>query len=568
MHCFLRLFWVFLVCAPVCVSVLKASPVVSIKPLSCRFSPNHMQALVTLEMIIEKDWSVQAQGASFSAAPTLVLQSMPSVRTYKVFWPDPVWVFKEGFHTPTYQQRLVLPVKIDFAHPTPTAHLQAQFLLFACHHHECRALDVSVSYKIEAPHHIQPFSFPEPPKARPSFLWVLFISFLGGCLLNFMPCVLPVLGVKLLVFTKNRCPKGFLLVGDLWASVAGIFAAFMLLALVAISLKLLGHTVGWGLHFQNPYFLSCMAAMLLVFIAQLWNMFEVNVAVLFQKYTLPSMHTARAFLTGVFSVLIATPCTAPFVGTAVGFALSQQVGEILAVFSLLALGFSSPYWVAALLPSHHIRLPKPGRWLWTFQVGLSLFLLGTWGWFIALLSWPFQGMYVWLLCALSLLVLVGFFLRARGVRLASAFLVMHLILLCLAPLAKPYFARAPSVVASSSGLRWQTFRPEDIATFVSQGRVVLVDITAAWCLTCRVNKSMVLNRKEMTRFLTDASVVCMRGDWTHTNETIAFFLKTFQRAGIPFNAVFGPGAPEGIVLPEILKQDVVKEAVKRAQGPR
>jgi len=382
-----------------------------------------------------------------------------------------------------------------------------------------------------------------------TLLWIMVLAFVGGVILNFMPCVLPVLGVKLLVFSNKASLNKRLLLSDVGASILGIYVSFMLLAFGVIVLKGVGQSVGWGMHFQNPLFLSVMAVMLTLFIAHVWELFEWGLPLYIQKLPTQFMHSARAFFTGVFSVLLATPCTAPFVGTAVGFSLARHPFEIILIFSSLALGFAAPYWLILLTPSHRLRLPSPGPWLVYFRQFLSLLLLGTFLWLLFLLSFTYGAFaYVYgFLCAIG--VWGGLKGRLKGYRLMGLLSLVSVLFLGAMPFVLP--VKRTFYTREQTDL-WRPFEPWKIENLLSKGYTVFLDVTAAWCVTCHVNKAMVLNRESVKRLLRERHVVCMRGDWTHKSPAISAFLKRAGQGGVPLNMIFTKQFPQGKLLPSLL----------------
>jgi suppressor for copper-sensitivity B len=278
---------------------------------------------------------------------------------------------------------------------------------------------------------------------------------------------------------------------------------------------------------------------------------------------------AGHFLTGALATLLATPCSAPFLGTAVGFALAHGPVEIYAVFAALGLGLALPYLVVAAAPRLATRLPRPGRWMIAVRRVLGLALAATAVWLLFVLAAQ-SGPVVAGLVA-TLLVATGVALwplpeaSVRG-RLASWLTVGALGLLAVGGvLALPGERGASAGPVAAEGL-WRPFDRAAIAREVAAGRVVFVDVTADWCLTCRVNKELVLDRGDVRALLAAPDVVAMRADWTKPDPAIADYLKSFGRFGIPFNVVYGPGRPGGEPLPELLTERAVVAAFEAAGG--
>ncbi len=401
-----------------------------------------------------------------------------------------------------------------------------------------------------------------PAAASASLLAMLAVALLGGLILNLMPCVLPVLAMKLAsVVTLDASARRDVRAAFL-ATSAGIVAAFGLLALALVALKLAGEAVGWGLQFQQPWFLSGMALVVVAFAANLWGWFEVPLPAALADLG-GSRKLGGSFATGVFATLLATPCSAPFVGTAVGFALAQGPLEILAIFAALGIGLAAPYLAVAAFPGAARLLPRPGPWIVHLRRVLGVALAGTAAWLV----WVLAGQLGWLAATTLSVALVAFaaglfFLRrseaARGrVALAGAVLLLALFL-------PPKLGYVPERAADTSTVQWQRFERGAIDAAVASGKTVFVDVTADWCVTCQVNKRLVLSQAGIAAALSADGVVALRADWTRPDPRIAAYLAEFGRYGIPFNAVYGPSEPGGLALPELLTADAVLAAFARA----
>lgn len=411
-----------------------------------------------------------------------------------------------------------------------------------------------------------------------SFWMIGLFALLGGLILNIMPCVLPVLSIKVMSALKanaqdtNRVRIGFL------ASAAGIITSFWVIAAVLVGIKLAGGTIGWGIQFQQPLFLTVMTIILALFALNMWGLFEIsgpdqlgnaaNDAI--TRSESHGRHISSNFLTGMFATLLATPCSAPFLGTAVGFALAGSVFDIFWIFTLLGIGLAIPYFAIAIQPRVARILPKPGRWMNGVKFVLGLALIGTAIWLLGVLS-----VQVGLTGAIAVglgLIAGGVFIWARkrtsNLRPRLAFTSLAVLGFLIALFA-PGFSKPPSLPGTSSGngtLTWQPFAPETIDTLVADGKTVLVDVTAEWCVSCQVNKKLVLEKSNVRTALTQDNIVLMQADWTRPDQQIADYLASYGRFGIPFNAVFGPGAPDGILLSELLGVDEVLGALDDANG--
>ena len=403
--------------------------------------------------------------------------------------------------------------------------------------------------------------------ALSSMVWIALTAFIGGLILNVMPCVLPVLSIKLSSAMKL---EGASRAGVRWgflASAAGVMAFMWGLAAVLFALRQAGVTVGWGLQFQNPVFLALMIGILAIFAANLAGAFEIALPAGLQT------RLARAggagghvadFLTGAFGAVLATPCSAPFLGTAIAFALAGRGADIALVFTFLGLGLAAPYLLVAAGPGLVRHLPRPGRWMTALRVVLGLLLAATAAWLV----WILQGVagkttmlaVVGMTAALVMLLSLP---KIRGaVRTGLALPLLGIMLFGAAYLADGSAPRALGAQVTD----WVFFDRAEIARRVSTGEVVFVDVTADWCLTCKANKALVLDRDPVVSALAADGITPMQADWTRPDPAISRYLEDFERYGIPFNAVYGPAAPDGIVLPELLSPDAVMAALDDAAG--
>jgi suppressor for copper-sensitivity B len=409
---------------------------------------------------------------------------------------------------------------------------------------------------------------PQPGIRFPRLLAMLGVALLGGLILNLMPCVLPVLSLKILALIghgggdKREIRSSFL------ATAAGIVVSFLALAAMTSVVKLAGSAVGWGVQFQQPLFLGVMIALITLFAANLFGWFEIPLPQFLADIGAnagPSHGWAGHFATGAFATLLATPCSAPFLGTAVGFALAHGMVEIFSIFLLLGLGMAAPYIAVAAWPQLAQKLPRPGNWMITARKILGLALLATGVWLLSVLVIVIGlqiGLAVAAAMALALLLLAlahRFPAIPRGVVMVAT---------VAAAVGLPMIGDAPAAEdrhAAAKGL-WKPFDQAAVAAEVAAGHVVFVDVTAEWCLTCQVNKATVVYRGEVSKRLHAPNIVAMQADWTRPDEAIANYLASFGRYGIPFDAVYGPGAPNGVVLPELLTDASVLQALDQAAG--
>ena len=403
-------------------------------------------------------------------------------------------------------------------------------------------------------------------------LAIIGAALLGGLILNLMPCVLPVLSLKLLALAGYGGAARWMARLGLLASAAGVLASFAVIAAALIALKAAGASVGWGIQFQYPWFLAVMTLATTLFAANLWNWLPI---------ALPSGLAgvlgavrgggwfAEAFLLGAFATVLAASCSAPFVGTALGFALARGPGDIVLIFAALGLGMAAPFLAVAAAPGLVAWLPRPGPWMAWLRRILGVALLGTAGWLLSVLAQEAgtaASVIAGLLLA-ALLAVLGW-RRLQPVRRRPA-AVVALALAAGAMLVPSLRGGAVAVTAPhADAAPWRAFDDASVRDLVARGNIVFVDVTAAWCLTCKVNELAVLDRPPVAERLRAPGTVAMRADWTRPDPAITAYLQRFGRYGVPLDVVYGPGAPDGIALPELLTQDAVMDALHRAGATR
>lgn len=403
-------------------------------------------------------------------------------------------------------------------------------------------------------------------------LWILLLALLGGFILNLMPCVLPVLSIKLGSAIKSGARADRPLRVGFLMSAAGVMSFVWFLAAATIVAKMVGLPVGWGLQFQNPFFLIAMIAVLAIFAVNLFGLFEFGLPDgLNQRLATGAARKGYYgdFAAGAFAAMLATPCSAPFLGTAIAFALASGPVDILMIFTALGAGLALPYFSVAAMPGLVRLLPRPGPWMIWLKSVLGLLLVGTAAWLI----WVLAGVansttaitVAGLLLAAMLLAGSPAAIVARGFRLGLAgSLVLAALLMPLALPDNVTAAAPPPEAHPAKGIPWQRFERAAIPRLVAQGKLIFVDVTADWCITCKANKSLVIERGAVAARLSSPGVVPMVADWTKPNDEISRYLERHGRYGIPFNVVYGPKRPVGVVLGEVLTAEAVLDAFRQA----
>jgi suppressor for copper-sensitivity B len=402
-------------------------------------------------------------------------------------------------------------------------------------------------------------------KVKHSDLIILLFAFLGGLILNVMPCVLPVLSIKLISIIKHGGGNKAHVASSFIITAIGIITSFLALGALVYALKLLGVSVGWGFHFQQPLFIITLIVILSLFAANMWGFYELRLPAFISNNAMKKGDgegVSANFFTGVFAAILATPCTAPFLGTAVGFAMSGSMSNIFTVFFMMGLGMSIPYITLSIFPSLVTKMPKPGYWMVIVKFIMGCFIALTAIWLIWVLSGQLGIISSIVLAFIITLILLLLHFDQRIFNKNKLKYLVYSILIALA-FVSPTVLKQKTESSVIDNEIWQELKISEIDSYVSNGRVVFVDVTADWCLTCKANKLLVLDRDGLIKVFKENNVIALRADWTNRNNKIAEYLAKYDRAGIPFNIIYGPSAPNGIILSELLnKEDIVKTIEK------
>ncbi|MBI3676814.1 MAG: thioredoxin family protein [Proteobacteria bacterium] len=406
-------------------------------------------------------------------------------------------------------------------------------------------------------------------------LSAIAFAFLGGLILNLMPCVLPILSLKVLSFAGPKRGAQQIRVQSL-SYLAGVLATFLALASLLLAAKAAGAEVGWGFQMQSPVVVAGLALLMLLVGLNLVGTFEAGL--LFQRAganVAAHSGATSAFLTGVLAVVVAAPCTAPFMASAVAYALVQNPLTIATIFTALGFGFAAPYVVFAFAPKLASRLPRPGVWMVTMKTALAFPMFATAGWLAWVLTLQAGT------SALASLLGAGVILAfaawsfgeaqrrsgrgARAFQIASlAALIATVILTMMGLRGAETDAFNPRDATVAAGLPQVPFSPQRLAELRARGKPVFVDFTAAWCITCQVNERIVLSRPTIARAFARAGAVYMVADWTRRDATIAHALAEQGRAGVPLYLVYGANGDRPVVLPQLLTEEIVSIAIRRA----
>ena len=535
-------------------------------------------------MTIEDGWHTNSHQPTFEyLIPTTLEVRVPAG------WPQPridypagemkTFAFEEE-PLSVYEGEVLFDVRIDLPDDAPSGVRTLAFDLTyqACDDRSClppvsvsRDLELTIGGRGEVSAAWRATGGGGAPAGGPSLAWILVAGLIGGLILNAMPCVLPVLSLKLLGLVKaSGQSRRQVTVGAL-ATASGILVSFWGLALAAIVARRAGAAAGWGVQFQEPTFVAALAVLVVLFSLNLWGLFEIALPGFLARAGDRAERSSKAghFLAGLFATLMATPCSAPFLGTAVGFALSQTTVTILAVFTAIGLGMALPYLTLAVAPGAARLLPRPGVWMQHLKVVMGFLLAGAAVWLLYVLSAqisPERLAFV----EISLLMLAlacWVFGQAQRRRLIRSLSLVGMIAIAIGTVVVANDSgRTPSRDRSAKSqqlLDWIVFDRAEAEALSAAGRMVFVDVTADWCFTCKVNERLVLETEEVAAAFREHDVVAMKADWTNRDPEIADFLADHGRYGIPFYLLYRPG-DDAHLFGELLTRSSLIEEIDRA----
>ena len=386
---------------------------------------------------------------------------------------------------------------------------------------------------------------------------VLLFALAGGMILNLMPCVFPILSIKVLSFTMNhKTDRSRHIHGLVYT--AGVVSSFVLIAVVMLSLRAAGESIGWGFQLQSPLFVIFLIYLFFVMGLGLSGYLEIGSSLMSVGQNSQSEEGLRSsFMTGVLVTTVASPCTAPFMGPALGFAVSQSATIAVLVFAFLGLGMALPFILLAWIPGLTKRLPKPGPWMDLFK---------------QFLAFPIYLTAVWLLWVagrqtsidVAAAVVIGLVLLVMGLwvwKLSSKPTTRVLAAATLAAaLAVPVFAISETEVEPD----FLTYSPELLADLRADGQPVFINLTADWCITCLVNERIALSSEKVKQLMSDKGINYLKGDWTNSDPQITQLLERFNRSGVPLYLLYPRGQGEAEILPQILTESMVIDALNKA----
>ena len=528
-----------------------ASNVYASRGYDARFDVKFENDMLKFNIQLDEGYKIYSNDPGDMGFPTQIdLKSSENLKSTRIIWPIPE---KEYFHGTMfhyiYYGNVSIPIEID-ANDRDSPVIIKGIVTYAICNDKC----VPVTQDIE-------LNIGKIQDSENSMLWILVAALIGGAIFNLMPCVLPVLMLKIFSIMNSR-GEGYR--AHLIATICGIFSTFLLLGYLTFWLKSMGISFGMGANFQSPQFVIILCIIMVIFTSNLLGRFEIAVPdMLSSKLSASKFKSAyiSSFVSGVIATIFATPCTAPFLGTAISFAMSAEFTQIMEIFTSIALGFSMPYILLLIAPWMLNFLPKPGPWMAQFKRVLALAMICTILWLLSILNAQL-GLRA-TVGVLMLLMLMKFIFEQASIRKSVRLLVGAALLIGAMYLPNMASQEDQTKINEEIAL-WESFDQAKLDNYIAEGKIVVVDITADWCMTCKYNKFMLWNRTKTIKLLNNSNAIAMRGDLTSPSPVIHNYLAARGVYGIPFDVVYGPKAKHGIILPTIVKYNDLSNALKQA----
>ncbi len=569
-------------------SITKSHTTLQLKSSVEEIQPNS-EFWLQINWSLDPNWYIYAQNPGDGGMPPQFDFELPAGLTVEeIVWPKARDLSKQGLmiygYTDACQTFVRLKASSDYK--ISSLHVIRLGVRWGVCHDQCIVENATLGLRLPTKAVFDASLLKQVPKNEPQnpaanmcsheyackshVLMLLVFALMGGILLNLMPCVLPVLSLKLLDFAKMRDQEsgGIEVRKHIFAYTAGVLITFQILNMGLVGLRLLGHHVGWGFQLQSPIFIVCLACLFLVLTLNLFGVFEIGLRMssLANAYDgrsdvvrkLTHISCTHSFLKGMLACVVATPCSAPFMGTAIAASLSQPFWMNTLIFLGLGIGLSLPFLSLLIWPRVIQRLPKPGAWMLTLKQFMGFLMMGSTLWMLWILNARFADSLPWILVGLWL-VSLGLWVYGKLCTPYHSFKqhVIGLILcvLCCVAAFDTFYWALSDTNEGDNLVVWQRYTAEAVEKARAEKRPVLINFTARWCVTCQTNKKFVLESKSVRDRMKALNVALFEADWTHHDATITKKLESFGQNSIPLIAYYPVGQKSPILLPALLTED-------------
>ncbi len=546
---------------------------------------NYQKPIIGVEFQLKKGWKIYGKNSgNIGIEPQFDFSGSTYYRDHKVSWPKSIKVKEDfgdiSYEYSIYKNKIIIPIDLFLSQVSDQQKIKLKINYSLCKEICIPAskefiINLDRSIDIEALKQINHFYSKKlladkSPSISPKkgILFMLLVAIIGGAVLNIMPCVLPVLSIKLISIVDHSTAQVRKIRHAFLATILGILSCFVVLASMAIAIKITGNTMGWGLQFQNPYFLVTLIIILVFFTANLLGVYEINlgrdISNIINRYITKRNENHKLFFTnylsGILAVLLATPCSAPFLGSAISFALTQSYSMIILVFFAIGVGFSMPYLILSAAPKLVYLLPKPGPWMNSFKQLMSGFLIATIIWLVYVLIGIIGNLPAYIVSFLAVIMVGSLRIKIKSIR----YILITILTATLFTLPF-YLKKDKDIRVAQYNSIWHNFVEKDIAKYVDQGKIVVIDVTADWCVTCKINKIRVLENSRILERLKQDDIIAMQADITRPRPEVMQFMAKYKRYAIPFNVVFGPNAKSGILTSELPSVEELLDIINKSK---
>lgn len=523
---------------------------------------NEADILLGLEFKLKDNWKIYSKDSGDAGLPPLWIdKASKNLIISEWNYPTPVDFEYNDIKTKGYEDKVIFPWRMDIIDNTKPVKIDGIVEYYACNNKINLCVVQQAKLNLEIPandlklsNNLDKILLYQQDSDTNIFI-IMLIAIISGLILNIMPCVLPIISIKLMVF-RNTKNDADVKINSIFFSL-GIITVFFIIALFLITLRFVGVGLGWGFQFQNPMFLLFMSFLLLIMGVNMLDVFEISNLGRISKYIpVGKKEITKSFFSGVVATLIATPCSAPLLSVSLGWAILLEWYLGLLIFIFMGIGMALPYLLFAIYPKIISYIPRSGRWNFRFKqlMGVLLIISGLFFAWVNKINFDDISNIIFVIIFLFIVLI----LRSKNNSILKILVLLLAVISMFAVASRP----KPKIQTSQAyqiSAPWVKFKKQDIKKHLSEGKTVIVDITANWCISCKINKITTFKNPDVIKKLSQKNIVAMRGDWTDRNNSILLYLNSYNRFSIPFIVVYSPQSSEVKILPSILKpNDIIK----------